>query len=325
MLTSVNSTFYNSLFYNYFFVQWADLSQTESCVHQLVSCYFTFGQQNNWLITQYINISNPDVTDLNVNANFSTNVGSSECTGSCVQSVPIHFYWTNTLNETERNDTSNFGDAVARLLHIGNNGMRESANLVTPVSAGFNGMYLALVDEGTCVYISRLVVSYTVCPAQNLDLISYPQTVAPTVNNVADKQVPVSCVEGASSTAEAESLECNFGGLWGSMGNTVCQCDPGYQLEGTGLSASCKGTCMLCCPQNRCVCLSACSHYDHTAGQGMLIVDNQPTLLCIDVAWLQMSLDCIDQTQMFKCLFLSPYFLSNPIYSLPTRELQALS
>ena len=176
-------------------MQWADLSQTESCVHQLVSCYFTFGRQNNWLITQYINISNPDVTDLNVNANFSTNVGSSECTGSCVQSVPIHFYWTNTLNETERNDTSNYGDAVARLLHIGNNGMRESANLVTPVSAGFNGMYLALVDEGTCVYISRLVVSYTVCPAQNLDLISYPQTVAPTVNNVADKQVPVSCVE----------------------------------------------------------------------------------------------------------------------------------
>ena len=221
-------------------MQWIDGSQSQSCVHELVSCYFTNGPQNNWLITQYINISNPIVTDLNVNATFATNVDTCTTGSPCVQSVPIHFYWTNTLNDTERNDTSNYGDPAARLLHIGNNGMRESANLVTPVSAGFNGMYLALVDEGTCVSISRLVVSYTVCLAQNLDLISYPQTIAPTLNNIADKLVPVSCVEGASST-EAESLECNIGGLWGSMGTTVCQCDSGYQLEGTGLNASCKG------------------------------------------------------------------------------------
>ena len=237
-----------------------------------MSCYFTFGPQNNWLITQYINISNPDVTDLNVNATFATNVGSSECTGSCVQSVPIHFYWTNTLNNTERIDTSNYGDAAARLLHIGNNGMRESASLVTPVSAGFNGMYLALVDEGTCVFMNRLVVSYTVCPAQNLDLISYPQTVAPTINNVADKLVPVSCVEGASSI-EAVSLQCNIGGLWGSMGTTVCQCDPGYQLEGAGLNASCKGIVCVSVVHRTGVCLHIYNMITLLV-QGMLIVVN---------------------------------------------------
>ena len=224
------------------------------------------GPQNNWLITQYINISNPSVTDLNVNATYATNVDQGECTGSCTQNVPIHFYWTNTLNETERNDTSNYGDVAARLVHIGNNGVRENANLVIPVPQGFNGAYLALVDEGTCVYISRLVVSYTVCPAQNLDLVSYPQIVAPTVKNVDDKMVPVTCVEGAS-TIEPESLECNIGGTWGSI-DSPCQCDPGYQLNGTGLNASCEG--MFCCAWNRCGCLD----YDCCPGMLMLVVDN---------------------------------------------------
>ena len=215
------------------------------------------GAQDNWLITQYINISNPSVTDLNVNATYATITDLGECTGSlsCVKNVPIHFYWTNTLNETERNDTSNYGGVAGRLVHIGNNGSRESANLVIPVPQGFNGAYLALVDEGTCVFISRLVVSYTVCPAQNLDLISYPQITAPTVNNVDDKMVPVTCVEGAS-TIEPQSLECNIGGIWGSI-DSPCQCDPGYQLNVTGLNASCEG--MFCCAWNRCL---SCSHYD---------------------------------------------------------------
>ena len=202
------------------------------------------GAQDNWLITQYINISNPSVTDLNVNATYATNADQGECTGSCIQNVPIHFYWTNTLNKTERNDTGNYGGVAGRLVHIGNNGVRESANLVIPVPQGFNGAYLALVDEGTCVYISRLVVSYTVCPAQNLDLISYPQITAPTVNNVEDKMVSVKCVKGAS-TIEPQSLECNIGGIWGSL-DSPCQCDPGYQLNGTGLNASCEGMLLLC-------------------------------------------------------------------------------
>ena len=186
-----------------------------------------------------------------MDATYATNVNQGACTGSCVQNVPIHFYWTNNLNETERNDNSNYGGVAGRLVHIGNNGERESANLVVPVSQGFNGAYLALVDEGTCVYISRLVVSYTVCPAQNLDLISYPQIVAPTVNNAT--MVPVTCVEGAS-TIEPQSLECNIGGIWGSI-DSPCQCDPGYQLNGTGLNASCEGTVMFCCALNRCDCL----------------------------------------------------------------------
>ena len=196
------------------------------------------GPQNNWLITQYINISNPLVTDLNVNATFAN---TAECTGSCSQNIPIHFYWTNTINDAERNDTSNFGCVAGRLVHIGNNGMmRESANVVIPVSEGFNGAYLALVDQGTCVYISKLVVSYTVCPAQNLNLIIYPQIIAPTINNPADKIVPATCVEGAS-TLGSESLECNIGGIWGTIDSPICQCDSGYQMNGSSLNASCEG------------------------------------------------------------------------------------
>ena len=160
-----------------------------------------------------------------------------------MQNVPIRIYWTNTVNETERNNPSSYDGVAGRLIHIGNDGRLRNAASVpnVPVSSGFTGMYLALIDEGTCVHINRLVVSYTVCPAQNHSLIIYPQTVAPTINNIADKLVPASCTEGASLT-EATSLVCSIGGLWGEVSSTVCQCDSGYQLMGTGLNATCEGT-----------------------------------------------------------------------------------
>ena len=102
--------------------------------------------------------------------------------GRCSQNVPVRVYWTNTPDETERNNTSNYNTVATRLLHTTNDGQRKSDHEDVEVPSNITGLYLALVDEGTCVSITRLVVSYNVvvCPEQTLNLIIYPQTIAPT-------------------------------------------------------------------------------------------------------------------------------------------------
>ena len=220
-------------------MQWVDANQAAGCSHSLLACH-TQGQQNNWLITQYINISNTAVTDINVNATFVTSV--KDCVSGCAQTVPIRIYQTNTVDEEGRmNTTGNYGAPVARLIHTTGGGQhQESDNKVIPITLGTTGLYLALTDEGTCVEVSRLVVSYTVCPAQMVNLVSYPETAAPTINNVRDKMVAGSCVDPASHVRGSLTLECNFGGLWGSNVDAVCQCDPGYQFI-NGSNPSCEG------------------------------------------------------------------------------------
>ena len=94
-----------------------------------MSCFYDLDPQNNWLITQYINISDAAVTDINLMVTFSTG-NSFTCTGSCMQSVPIRIYWTNTVNETERNNTSSYDGVVGRLNHIGNDGRLRNAAIV---------------------------------------------------------------------------------------------------------------------------------------------------------------------------------------------------
>ena len=203
------------------------------------------------MITQYINTSTTEVTDLNVSATFATS--PIPCVaGQCLQNVPVRVYWTNTPNETERNTASNYNTVATRLLHTTNDGQRESDHEVVEVPSNTTGLYLALVDEGTCVSISRLVVSYNVCPEQTQNLIVYPQIIAPTARTISFKMVPASCVDGASMTGTT-MLVCTVGGLWGAPHPPAdtCQCDPGYQMIGVGLNATCEGDLCVCA----CVCV----------------------------------------------------------------------
>ena len=73
-------------------MQWSDASQAAGCSHSLIACHSMQGPQNNWLITQYINISNTAVTDINVNATFVTNV--LDCGSGCVETIPIRINFT---------------------------------------------------------------------------------------------------------------------------------------------------------------------------------------------------------------------------------------
>ena len=211
-----------------------------------------------------------------MSATFATS--PADCAaGQCSQSVPVRVYWTNTPDETERNNISNYGTVATRLLHTTNDSQRQSDHEDVKVPLGITGMYLAFVDEGTCVSITRLVVSYNVCPEQTLNLITYPQTIAPTARTISFKMVPASCVDRASMVGTT-MLVCTVGGLWSAPGPPAdtCQCDPGYQMIGFGLNATCEG--------DHCVCAHAC------------------VCVCILCMWMYMYMFCVcacDHVQVY--------------------------
>ena len=181
--------------------------------------------QNNWLITQYINVSDSNVHRVTLNATFTV----SNC-ASCPTSFRVFILQTDQVNETLRNDISSCTFTGIRLFHL-----LENSQLISSASHNIDisssGFYLAIVDDGSCVVMSRLVIYYNICPGQVNNSIIYPETIALTGMKV----VNGSCIDNAGPTSDLQ-LTCRLSGLW--VTNTKsCTCNPGYEF----ISTYCKG------------------------------------------------------------------------------------
>ena len=227
--------------YNTRSLQWSDQQISPTCQHGLVVCGYTDGPQNNWMITQYINISRTGVTELLLNATFSA-ATSSTCTGVCTDSVKIRTFPTNEANEVSRNNTSSYSGNVASLEHIVDEEPAPERNLFQiPMSGSSTGLYLAVVDPspGTCVGIFRLALFYYICPEQVVNLVEYPETISPTLTSDSDVFLAATCVNNAVLTSVNNKLECSRRGQW-KANNAACSCMEGYYLFS---DSSCDSRC----------------------------------------------------------------------------------
>ena len=216
---------------NFFLQGWYDNNQGNHCEHNLTVFGTDQSGQDNWLITQYINITDVGVEELTINVTFATD---STCT-NCSQSYSISTFQTNEINETSRNNSNVYYDTGVQLVHPA-----RQSNL-SSVQGRFNvtstGLYLAVTDKGSCIVIKRLVVYYDICPYQVKNLIIYPQTVAPSISFSQDIDINGSCVENASPVSANLQLICELNGVWDDV-NVSCSCNPGYELNNT---ISCGG------------------------------------------------------------------------------------
>ena len=219
-------------------MQWADLSQSLTCKHNLKVCGYTDGAQDNWMIAQYINIGRTGVTELLLNATFSAATNSS-CEGICNDSVGIRIFETNETDEIGRIDTDNYNENVASVGRIVNQSSVQNLDFdKIPISGLYSGLYFALVDPapGTCISISRLALYYYICPEQEVNLVKYPETISPTLASDSDVFLEANCVHNASLTAGNDQLECSRKGQW-ETNDVVCNC-----IEGNYFSdGSCEG------------------------------------------------------------------------------------
>ena len=126
----------------------------EECRHNLAVCRHTLRPQqySNWLVTQYVNISDSRVEKLSINVTYST---CEHCQQSN-NSFSIWIHETDSLDEISQNDTSMYQ-------YTGLNFSLSDIQNET-VNAWFNisqsGLYLALVDTKGCTMLYRLVIYY---------------------------------------------------------------------------------------------------------------------------------------------------------------------
>eukprot|EP00731_Ephydatia_muelleri_P014465 Em0008g185a len=185
---------------------WAQGADT-SCRQVISSCSYTNPQQNNWLITQYINTTvNGKALSQVVWFNEPTNYAAFSGSRVTVGSNP-----SGTVTETQ--------DVTIQLGESG-------------------GLYLAAQDTGTCVSISRLTVFYYVCPQQVVNFISYPMILA-------DGSITqLTCVSGAGTYKSAQGssvcLPCPSNSNSSVNGSSQCPCLQGYyRPAGSGADSGC--------------------------------------------------------------------------------------
>ena len=110
----------------------------------------------------------------------------------------VQKYETSTIDPVTAQNTSSYVP-VASLTTV--EALEEqTVTLNIDLSTSETGFHLAIVDHGTCIVINRLVVFYYICPAETVNLVARPRTVAPPVGTlVLPLQVTAKCVEGCQT------------------------------------------------------------------------------------------------------------------------------
>ena len=196
-------------------------------------CGFFAGPQNNWLITQHISRQTdtllPQVTVI-VEYEFS----SCEAVSNCARTFSVWRYDTSTMNATAARDTTKYTQ-VANIVPQDTTGdERQNETINMDFTGSETGFYLAIRDQDSCLFITRIVVFYYVCPAVTENLIIFPEVLAPPISTTSQ---PISrngqCVENASPPMGGSPiLTCSQGGVWSIISN--CTCNPGFSMNADG-------------------------------------------------------------------------------------------
>ena len=155
---------------------------------------------------------------------FSSNLN---CNGQQCnqQTFEVWTYQTDEPDEVNRGNISYYTYAEVRLIHTASEGFTIDSE---EIDVSRSGLYLAVLDQGSCAVISRIVVFYNVCPYRVLNKAVYPETLAPQRVTDGDREVTATCIDNASPLSpDSLNFKCRFSGIW--LGSAMCTCNPGYQ------------------------------------------------------------------------------------------------
>ena len=207
----------------------------------MTACGFSVGAQENWLITQHINTVLPGGGGerlRKVTVQFEGALNGCDISRQCRQGFEVYKWQTSTINRTAAANTTNYL-RVGRVSPAdtgGNDNFVDSLDI--QLDAVEDGFYLGVVDLGTCVTLTRILVVYYVCPEETSELISRPEAID-SESIEGTPSVEGECVENSSTESGADPLLiCGAGGQWQVI--KPCLCNPGYQLDSS--QDQCSGT-----------------------------------------------------------------------------------
>lgn len=213
---------------------WVQQSNTP-CQQNVQVCGFSAGPQSNWLLTQAINrtaVGGVVLSQVSVFLEFE--LRDCDITLNCQRTFNTYVYETSLVSDAVRSNISNYRQ-VRRVSPDITTGARVSETVIVNFETNQPIFYFAAEDETTCIIITRMIVFYTVCPNQTIDLISAPEIIAPTVGVT---EVIATCASNAVTEDDDDpKLVCSPGGTWTRLGSG-CRCAPG--------SGFVNGSCSLC-------------------------------------------------------------------------------
>ena len=201
-------------------------------------CGFSAGTQENWLITQHISgrlSSGQLIGAFTVIIEYEFQLCDPE--RQCVQSFEIRKWETSAIDSKVTKKIENFVLVGSLSPNVSNNGIgTQTERINVEFDTQESGLYLALVDHGTCVLVHRVLVFYNgaLCSGEQTGLIQHPEVIPPQ-NRVVGK-----CVANSSTLDGLDpALQCTDEGHWRVL--TSCLCGPGFELTVVNGDASCTG------------------------------------------------------------------------------------
>ena len=192
------------------------------------------GPQDNWLITQLINrtVNRTSLRLPQVSVMIEFEMQDCDVTLNCQRTFNTHIYETSAENSAAARNISNYRQ-VQRVSPDVTTGARVTGTIVLNFNTSHSSFYFAIQDETTCMVITRLIIFYTVCPAQTANLIHYPETVALSSDfkgaSIPYTQVFVLCVQNAQpENGSTATANCSSAGIWNTIPGAGCRCIPGY-------------------------------------------------------------------------------------------------
>ena len=113
-------------------------------------------------------------------------------------------------------------------------GKMESYDYDVKIVTKKGGVYLAFLDQGACVSLSSVIVSYNYCSEIERGLVRFSRAAAP-VNDSSLEEQRGRCTDVNSLRKVKLSGVCLSNGEWNITDAIKCFCKPGYELvNGTG-------------------------------------------------------------------------------------------
>ena len=197
------------------------------------------------MVTQYINVSTTGVTQLILNFSITVTTDLNCGGGACSELVEIRKYETNKLDENGRSDPDSYSDNLVTLNFQSMGAkMQQNFSKTITINESPTGLYLAVVGPSSsqiCVHVSHIALFYYVCPEQELNLVKYPEVIAPVLSKMT---IQVSCIDNAmlSPFSPLLTAECTLNGVW-AYDNISCQCEEGYFVTNQSKRQICQGRC----------------------------------------------------------------------------------
>ena len=197
-------------------------------------------EPRNWLRTDFINVRNASRLDIEIH--YSLLNCPNGTSRFCKTYLTLYSYNTNTKEPVPDPTKGVFKkEAVITPESLPAQGSTQAGIFRGSVITTAHGIYLAFLDQGVCISLTKVVISYRYCPERNSSLVTLPKTAAP-VNDSHLSEQKGKCSDVNSVNKVKLSSVCLSNGEWNITDDLACLCKAGYELvNGTIASLECKG------------------------------------------------------------------------------------